>query len=180
VTLSVSEAAAVNTVIRWAMGLPRGQGGELVSDADATTAARLLATKAQKTLMAGLRPDDVELYRPAVPDLSPGQPGTEPPLTCNGCLSAPATRLAVFGRTNADRTPAPGHVLRLLCPGCAARTQVICKAGGRMVTFLAVTTITAEDDAVIDEHFAGRHPDGGPCDCDQRRNRAGRTGGRSA
>jgi hypothetical protein len=178
--LSVSEAAAVNTVVRWAMCRPRGQGGELVSDADATTAARLLVTKAQKTLMAGLRPDDVELYRPAVSDLSPGQPATGSPLTCNGCLNAPATRLAVLGRTNADRTPAPGHVLRLLCPGCAARTQEICKAGGRMVTFLAVTTIAGEDDAVIEEHFAERHPDGGPCDCDQRGNRPGQTGKGSA
>lgn len=60
------------------------------------------------------------------------------PLTCNGCLHAPATLLAVTGRTNADRTAAPGHVLRLLCGDCAGRTREIMKDGGRAVTFLAV------------------------------------------
>lgn len=59
-------------------------------------------------------------------------------LTCGGCLHAPATLLAAMGRTNADRTPAPGHALRLLCGDCAERTQVICERARRAVTFLAV------------------------------------------
>lgn len=60
------------------------------------------------------------------------------PLTCDGCSHAPATVLAVMGRTNTDRTPAPGHVLRLLCGECVARTREICAAGGRVVTFTAL------------------------------------------
>lgn len=61
-----------------------------------------------------------------------------PPLTCDGCLLAPAALLAVMGRTNGDRTPAPGHVFRLLCGECAGRTREICRRGGRAVRFLAV------------------------------------------
>lgn len=60
------------------------------------------------------------------------------PLTCNACLHAPATLLAVMGRTNADRTPAPGHVLRLLCGDCAEKTQEIVKHTGRALTFLTI------------------------------------------
>lgn len=60
------------------------------------------------------------------------------PLTCNGCLHAQATLLAAVRRTYGDRTPAPGHVLRLLCGDCAERTREICERGGRAVTFLAV------------------------------------------
>lgn len=60
------------------------------------------------------------------------------PLTCNGCLHAPATLLAAMGRTNADRTPAPGHVLRLLCGDCAGKAREITERTERTVTFLAV------------------------------------------
>lgn len=63
------------------------------------------------------------------------------PLTCNGCLHAPVSLLAVFGRTYADRSRAPGHVLRLLCGECAGKTREICERGGRAVSFLAVAAV---------------------------------------
>jgi hypothetical protein len=65
-----------------------------------------------------------------------GTPGSL--LTCNACLRAPATLLAVIGRTNADRTAAPGHVLRELCRGCADETADITRGSGRKVTFFAI------------------------------------------
>lgn len=67
-------------------------------------------------------------------------PAGDERLTCNSCLHAPASVLAVLGRTNADRTPAPGHVLRLLCDDdCAGRTRDICGRAGRAVTFVPLT-----------------------------------------
>lgn len=69
-----------------------------------------------------------------MPDVTAAE--IEQALTCDGCLHAPATLLAAMGRTNADRTRAPGHALRLLCGDCADRTRVICERAGRAVTFL--------------------------------------------
>lgn len=66
------------------------------------------------------------------------------PLTCNACPHAPAILLAAIRRTYGDRTPAPGHVLRLLCGECAERTREICEHGGREVTFLAVAPLLSE------------------------------------
>ena len=68
--MTITEANDVNTVLRWAMATAMGRKperwpGHPVSDADATAAAKRLTAKAQKTLMAGLRPEQVELYRPA-------------------------------------------------------------------------------------------------------------------
>jgi len=68
--MTITEAKDVNTVLRWAMATAMGRQperwpGHPISDADATTAAKRLAAKAEKTLMAGLRPEEVELYRPA-------------------------------------------------------------------------------------------------------------------
>lgn len=65
-----------------------------------------------------------------------GTPGSL--LTCDGCPDAPAALLAVIGRTNADRTPAPGHVFRPLCRGCADKTADITRGGGRMITFFRI------------------------------------------
>jgi hypothetical protein len=68
--MTITEASDVNTVLRWAMAAVMGRKpehwpGHPVSDADATAAAKRLTARAQKTLMAGLRPEQVELYRPA-------------------------------------------------------------------------------------------------------------------
>lgn len=76
------------------------------------------------------------------PDFGPDGP----PLTCDGCKHAPAALLAVMSRTNADRTPAPGRVMRLLCRDCAGRTREICERGGRAVMFLAVADLESEDE----------------------------------
>jgi hypothetical protein len=60
------------------------------------------------------------------------------PLTCTGCALAPATALMVLGRTNSDRTPAPGNVLVLHCRDCAGKARVIADVGGRAVKFFAI------------------------------------------
>jgi hypothetical protein len=63
-TMSITEANAVNTVLRWAMGYTVAYpGGPAITDAAATQAAQALAAKAAKILMAGLRPGQVTLAR---------------------------------------------------------------------------------------------------------------------
>jgi hypothetical protein len=62
--MTITEANDVNTVLCWAMGhMVRYPGGPPVTDEDATEAARRLAGKASRALMAGLRPDEVTLDR---------------------------------------------------------------------------------------------------------------------
>jgi len=78
------------------------------------------------------------------PSFGPGfTPHNPSPLTCTGCTLAPATVLVVLGRTNADRTPAPGNVLVLHCRDCAGKCKNIAEGGGRPVAFF---TIGPEDD----------------------------------
>jgi hypothetical protein len=60
--VTITEANDINTVLYWAMGQMRPYD-EHPSDAEATEAARRLAARANKTLMAGLRPDEVALDR---------------------------------------------------------------------------------------------------------------------
>lgn len=69
------------------------------------------------------------------PSFGPNRPS---PLTCTGCTLAPATVLMVLGRTNADRTPAPGNVLVLHCRDCADKAKQIAEGGGRTVAFFAI------------------------------------------
>ena len=62
--MNTREANDVNVVLHWAMGhVVTRPGGELVTDEWATAAAKRLAAGAEKTLMAGLGPDDVQLVR---------------------------------------------------------------------------------------------------------------------
>lgn len=60
--MTITDARDVNTVLLWVMGKSRLYH-EHPSDAEATEAARRLAGKAHKTLLAGLKPDDVVLNR---------------------------------------------------------------------------------------------------------------------
>ena len=62
--MNITEANAVNQVLHWAMGHRVAYaGGPRITDEDATKAAKLLATRAEKVLSAELGPDDVELRR---------------------------------------------------------------------------------------------------------------------
>jgi hypothetical protein len=73
------------------------------------------------------------------PSFGPGYgPDNPSPLTCTGCTLAPATVLVVLGRTNSDRTPAPGHVLVLHCRDCAGKCKGIAEGAGRAVAFFAI------------------------------------------
>jgi hypothetical protein len=73
------------------------------------------------------------------PSFGPGFTLHNPsPLTCGGCTAAPATVLVVLGRTNADRSPAPGHVLLLHCRDCAGKCKDIVEGGGRAVSFFSI------------------------------------------
>ena len=73
------------------------------------------------------------------PSFGPGFTRHNPsPLTCTGCANAPADVLVVLGRTNADRTPAPGNVLVLHCRDCMGKARVIAEGGGREVAFFAI------------------------------------------
>ena len=67
--MTITEANDVNTIVSRLMGhrVP-WPGGPEITDADVTAAAKRLTAKAYKALSAGLRPDDVEIYVPAVPD----------------------------------------------------------------------------------------------------------------
>jgi hypothetical protein len=88
-SMPISDANDLNTVLLWAMGRRvRYPGGPPVTDEDATAAARRLAAKAQKALMAGLYPEQVELTRDGPADaqvleaartvLNRRYPGTRP------------------------------------------------------------------------------------------------------
>jgi len=75
-------------------------------------------------------------------------PADIPELTCDTCGHSPVSVLAVMGRTYVDRSPAPGHVLRLCCGACAGRTRDILAKAGRAVTFLVLapeTLLAAEN-----------------------------------
>jgi len=75
----------------------------------------------------------------AYPSFGPGfTPHNPSPLTCTGCTLAPAAVLVVIGRTNADRTPAPGNVLVLHCRDCAAKARQIAEGGGPAVAFFTI------------------------------------------
>lgn len=78
---------------------------------------------------------EIDSYPSFGPGFTPHNPS---PLTCTGCTLAPATVLVVLGRTNADRTPAPGNVLMLHCHECAAKARQIAEDGGRAVAFFAI------------------------------------------
>jgi hypothetical protein len=83
----------------------------------------------------------VELKREidSYPSFGPGfTPHNPSPLTCTGCADAPADVLVVLGRTNADRSPAPGNVLVLHCRDCAGKCKGIAEGGGRAVAFFAI------------------------------------------
>lgn len=63
--MNITEANAANTVLVWAMAQAAGRrpvkNGVLITDDMATQAGKLLAAKASQAVMAGLRPDEVEL-----------------------------------------------------------------------------------------------------------------------
>ncbi len=82
--MNITEANAVNTVLEWAMAQVAGRrpvkNGALITDDMATEAGKLLAARAQKALMAGLGPDEVELRANAGPHQASG---TCPALACS-------------------------------------------------------------------------------------------------
>lgn len=78
---------------------------------------------------------EIDSYPSFGPGFGPHNPS---PLTCTGCTLATATVLVVIGRTNADRTPAPGNVLLLHCRDCAGKCKDIAEGGGRAVAFFAI------------------------------------------
>jgi len=64
--VTIGEATAVNTVLRWAMAAAAGRpartpAGMIITDDMATAAARTLAGRAYKTLAAGLTAGDITL-----------------------------------------------------------------------------------------------------------------------
>lgn len=64
-SLTIGEANAVNTLLRWQLGLPNALG-ESVDRDDALAAAELLSEHAYRSLYAGLRPVDVALVWPGM------------------------------------------------------------------------------------------------------------------
>lgn len=70
------------------------------------------------------------------------------PLTCDRCMSAPASLLLVAAKDARDRRPrakalrAGERLLRLLCTGCADAERAILERGGRVFTILTVTAAT--------------------------------------
>jgi hypothetical protein len=60
--VTITEANDINTVLRWAMSKPRPHHGH-PSDGEAMESARRLAARANKTLQAGLKPEDIALSR---------------------------------------------------------------------------------------------------------------------
>ena len=78
---------------------------------------------------------EIDSYPSFGPGFTPHNPS---PLTCTGCADAPADVLVVLGRTNTDRSPAPGNVLVLHCRDCAGKCKVIAEGGGRAVAFFAI------------------------------------------
>lgn len=70
-TMTITDASDINTVLQWAMGhRARWPGGPAVTDQDATDAAKRLTAKALKALSAGLRPKQVLLKRQVPEDLA--------------------------------------------------------------------------------------------------------------
>lgn len=85
--------------------------------------------------------DELKAEIDSYPSFGPGfTPHNPSPLTCTGCTLAAATVLVVLGRTNSDRTPAPGHVLVLHCRDCAVKCRDIAEGGGRAVSFFTIGT----------------------------------------
>ena len=81
------------------------------------------------------------------PSFGPGFTAHNPsPLTCTGCTDAPADVLVVLGRTNSDRTPAPGSVLVLHCRDCAGKCQAIAESAGRAAAFFAIGSLEGTND----------------------------------
>ena len=78
---------------------------------------------------------EIDSYPSFGPFFGPHNPS---PLRCAGCSDAPATVLVALGRTNADRTPAPGHVLLLHCRDCAGKCKGIAEGAGRAVALFAI------------------------------------------
>ena len=78
---------------------------------------------------------EIDSYPSFGPGFTPHNPS---PLTCTGCTEAPADVLVVLGRTNADRTPAPGNVLLLHCRDGAGKCKDIAESGGRAVAFFTI------------------------------------------
>ena len=85
---------------------------------------------------------EIDSYPSFGPFFGPHNPS---PLTCVGCSDAPATVLVALGRTSADRTPAPGHVLLLHCRDCAGKCKNIAEGAGRAVAFFAIGPEKAAD-----------------------------------
>ena len=112
-SIPITHANDINTVLDWAMDRPARTGRPPVSDEDATVAAKRLAGKAHKALSAGLRPEQVELARVPIPgDL-------EPACRVCGCTeSAPCPRGCAW-------TEDP-KMLGELCTTCE---QLLAKAG---------------------------------------------------
>lgn len=68
-TTTITESQDINTILHWAMGRRvRYPGGPVITQDDATAAAKRLAARAYKALSAGLRPEDVDLTRDDEPD----------------------------------------------------------------------------------------------------------------
>jgi len=61
-SMPISDANDLNTVLLWCMGKPR-YGHRPVTDQEATDAARRITVKAYKALSAGLHPEQVQLTR---------------------------------------------------------------------------------------------------------------------
>ncbi len=108
-SMPISDANDVNTVLRWSMGhSTRHRGGPLLTDEEATAAAQRIVAKAHKALSAGLRPDQVQLTRVVSEASLAGDPA------CRVC-----------GCT--ENTPCPGgcmwvedpKLLGELCSSCA-------------------------------------------------------------
>jgi hypothetical protein len=59
--MPIADANAVNTLIEWAMGRRMTADGRVITDEDATAAARRLTRKAFEALAAGLKPEWVNL-----------------------------------------------------------------------------------------------------------------------
>lgn len=61
-SLTVTEASAVNVVLRHLYGVPGHVPAPTPTDVQVADAARVLAASAHKRLAAGFRPEDVRLH----------------------------------------------------------------------------------------------------------------------
>jgi len=73
-TFNVSEANNLNRLLRWTTGQPL-PGGHVITDEDATVAARFLAARSLKAIGAGIRPDEVTLVQLTPASLDEGLRG---------------------------------------------------------------------------------------------------------